>query len=179
MNVTDGPRVETSKCWLIAGLGLALDQLTKSAIAGWLHHGDSIAVTSFFNLVHVMNPGGAFSLLADRAGWQRWFFSAIALIASAILTLLICRAPRPEYAVAYAMILAGTLGNLVDRLVRGAVVDWLDFHWGPVHWLAFNAADGSITIGAAWLVIAGRRSSATEPKAAEDGRACSPSHRHN
>jgi len=150
MNVGAGK--QQHRYWLVAGIGLAIDQLTKAAIAGLLSLGHGIPVTSFFNIVHVINTGAAFSFLADQPGWQRWFFSAIALGAAAFLVVLIRRRPPRAEAVAYAAILAGALGNLVDRLTRGAVVDWLDVHWGDLHWPAFNLADVGITTGALLLV---------------------------
>lgn len=150
MNI--GPDERLHLYWSTAGICLALDQLTKTIIAILLPLGHGMPVTSFFNIVHVMNAGAAFSFLADQPGWQRWFFIAIALGASAFLVLLIRRRPPRGEAVAYAMILAGALGNLTDRVARKAVVDWLDLHWGRLHWPAFNLADVAITVGAGLLI---------------------------
>lgn len=149
--------------FLITGVGVALDQLSKAAIIQILPLRTSVMVTDFFNVVHVLNPGAAFSFLADQSGWQRWFFSLVAAVASAILIVFLRRSPPLPEATAYVLILAGALSNLIDRLVRGAVVDWLDFHWGVLHWPAFNLADVWITLGAALLILTSFRSSDSKP----------------
>lgn len=158
--------------WLLIAAGCALlDQLSKAAIASALPLDNVIAMTSFFNIVYILNPGAAFSFLASASGWQRWFFILIALVASAILINLIRRKPPALEAVAYALILAGALGNLVDRIFRGAVTDWLDFHWGAAHWPAFNLADVWITVGAALIVFASVRPAARKA-APQRAKAC-------
>ena len=152
--------------WLWFGMtafGIALDHLSKAAIIELLPFGASVMVTEFFNIVHVLNPGAAFSFLADQSGWQRWFFSLVAAAASVFLIILLRRNPPPLEAAAYVLVLAGALSNLIDRLVRGAVVDWLDFHWGGLHWPAFNLADVWITCGAALLIFLSFRSGAKKP----------------
>ncbi len=132
---------------------LTADQAAKSYIdyttpLGWSH-----AVAPFFNLVHVLNPGAAFSFLAGAGGWQRWFFLSIALAASAWLIWML-RQPRPRgESLAFNLILGGAMGNAFDRAVRGQVIDYLDFHLGGWHWPAFNIADIGITVGAACLVL--------------------------
>lgn len=139
--------------WLaIATMLVLLDQLTKTVIATALIPGESIGVTGFFNLVYTMNPGAAFSFLASEPGWQRWFFSAIAFGASIVLVVLIARHPRDPQATAYTLILGGAIGNLVDRIRHGAVIDWLDFHAHAMHWPAFNLADVWIVIGAGLML---------------------------
>ena len=110
-------------------------------------------VTPFFNLVHLLNPGAAFSFLAGAGGWQRWFFLAIALAASAWLVWQLSRPLRKLEALSYSLILGGALGNAFDRAVRGQVVDYLDFHLRGWHWPAFNIADMAITGGAIALVV--------------------------
>ena len=132
----------------------ALDQATKSTIEAATALGWSQPVTPFFNLVHVLNPGAAFSFLAGAGGWQRWFFLAIAAAASVWLVWML-RQPRPRSeSLAFSLILGGALGNAFDRALRGHVIDYLDFHHAGWHWPAFNVADIAITLGAACLVLA-------------------------
>ncbi len=141
--------------WLwLAGVMILLDQITKLAVIGRLSaYVDVIPLTSFFNLVHVHNTGAAFSLFADQPGWQRYFFLGIAVIASlVILHLLRKTAGRPLYAIALVLILGGAIGNVIDRVLYGHVIDFLDFHLGGWHWPAFNVADSAITVGAVMLV---------------------------
>jgi len=132
---------------------LVADQIAKSYIdmttpLGWSHE-----VTSFFNLVHVLNPGAAFSFLAGAGGWQRWFFLAIALAASAWLVWLLARPLREFEGLSYSLILGGALGNAFDRAVRGQVIDFLDFHLRGWHWPAFNIADAALSVGAALMIF--------------------------
>lgn len=142
--------------WIaFATLFAVLDQASKAVIEIWLPLHNSMPVAENFNLVHVLNPGAAFSFLADQAGWQRLFLAGIAAFASVFLVVLIVRKPRPIEATAYALILGGAVGNLVDRIVRGAVVDWLDFYFNHWHWPAFNLADVWIVIGAGLLILSG------------------------
>ncbi|VTY39846.1 Lipoprotein signal peptidase [Xylophilus ampelinus] len=138
---------------LLATAVFAGDQAAKSYIdmttpLGWSHE-----VTSFFNLVHVLNPGAAFSFLAGAGGWQRWFFLAIALAISAWLVWMLARPLRRMEGLAYSLILGGALGNAFDRAVRGQVIDYLDFHLRGWHWPAFNLADMAIVGGAIALVV--------------------------
>lgn len=112
-------------------------------------------LTTFFNLVHFGNTGAAFSFLADAGGWQRYFFIAAALIVSIGLALLL-RKPIPESeALSYSLILGGAVGNLIDRALRGHVIDYLDLHWESWHWPAFNLADMSIVGGVTLLLLSG------------------------
>lgn len=151
-----------NRVWLLLGVAAGcalLDQLSKAIIEATFSLGSSASVTFFFNVVHVLNPGAAFSFLADAQGWQRLFLSVIAVIASVVLIILIVRKPSGMEAVAYALILGGAVGNLIDRGFRGAVVDWLDFYWRGMHWPAFNLADIWIVVGAALLVFTSFRSS--------------------
>ena len=139
--------------WTLALLVTGADQAIKYAVHTGLPYGASIPLTGFFNLVHLWNTGAAFSFLADAGGWQRYFFSAIALIASVFLGWMLTK-PRPKFeALSYSLILGGALGNVIDRIHRGYVVDFLDFHWQSWHWPAFNLADVGICVGAALLVI--------------------------
>ncbi|MEZ5616540.1 MAG: signal peptidase II [Rhodocyclaceae bacterium] len=140
--------------WLgLSGLVIVLDQLTKLWVLAALPPGQSIAVTPFFNLVLVFNPGAAFSFLSDAGGWQRWFFVVLAIAVSVWLTFLIRRhAAERLLPLAAALILGGALGNVIDRIRFGAVADFLDVHAAGWHWPAFNVADSAITAGVALLL---------------------------
>ena len=141
--------------WLgLAFIILIADQFTKVLIVGFYQLGDSTLVTSFFNVVRVHNTGAAFSFLAGSSGWQRWFFTAIGVLAAAfILWLLKSHAGQKLFAFALACILGGALGNVIDRVLDGYVVDFLDFHWLGWHFPAFNVADSAITVGAVCLIF--------------------------
>jgi signal peptidase II len=141
--------------WLgLAFILLLADQFTKILIVGYYHLGDSTYVTSFFNVVRVHNSGAAFSFLAGASGWQRWFFTAIGVIAAAVIVWMIRSHPGQKlFCFAMACILSGALGNVIDRLLYGYVVDFLDFHWAGWHFPAFNVADSAITVGAACLIL--------------------------
>jgi signal peptidase II len=116
--------------------------------------GVEVPVTSYFNLVFVLNPGAAFSFLADAGGWQRWFFTGLTLVVVGVLLFLIRKSPQQAlFCLAASLIMGGALGNLVDRLIIGAVIDFLDFHVGGWHWPAFNLADSAITVGAALFIL--------------------------
>jgi signal peptidase II len=140
--------------WLgIAAAVLVLDQLTKYWIRQTFALHEMVDVTPFFNLVFVYNNGAAFSLLANAAGWQRELFIAIALGASAwIAWLLRSHSADVLFCFALSLILGGALGNVIDRLTLGAVVDFLDFHAFGYHWPAFNLADSGISCGAVLLL---------------------------
>ena len=148
--------------WLaVAALWLILDQFTKYLILAHYQLYDSIAVTVFFNVVRVHNYGAAFSFLAGAGGWQRWFFTGVGLVSGIFIVCMLRSRPGEKlFGFAMASILGGALGNVLDRLLHGYVVDMLDFHW---RWLeplfhggpfpAFNIADTAITIGAACLIL--------------------------
>jgi len=140
--------------WLaLAALIVVADQVTKYAVVQYFAVNHTVAVTSFLNLLLVYNPGAAFSFLSDAAGWQRWFFVSIALIASAWIVYLLREYPNQRlFALALSLVLAGALGNVIDRILFGAVVDFLDFHAYGWHWPAFNVADSAITCGALLLI---------------------------
>ncbi|WP_066342314.1 signal peptidase II [Azohydromonas lata] len=140
--------------FVLAGLIVAADMATKAAIVALLEFGAEHAWLPVLNIVHVLNRGAAFSFLHDAGGWQRAFFIAIAAVASVFLIVMI-RRPDTTAAqrIGFGLILGGALANMIDRILRGAVVDWIDVHWGPHHWPAFNVADIGITIGAALLVF--------------------------
>jgi signal peptidase II len=140
--------------WLaLSALVIILDQLGKASISSHFIYGESLSVTGFFNLVLAHNQGAAFSFLNDAGGWQRWMFSGIALLASAWITWLLRKHSEQKlFSFGLAMILGGALGNLVDRVAYGYVVDFLDFYWNTYHFPAFNLADSAITCGAALLL---------------------------
>ena len=147
----------SSSIWPWLGLALIIliaDQFTKTLILGYYQLGDSTQVLSFFNVVRVHNSGAAFSFLANAGGWQRWFFTGIGVIATIfIIWMLRSHAGQKLFAFALACILGGAVGNVVDRVLHGYVVDFLDFHWSGMHFPAFNVADSGITIGAACLIL--------------------------
>ena len=142
-------------CLMGAGAGLAADQGIKAWVASALDLGEQVFVTSWFNIVHVLNPGAAFSFLADAGGWQRWFFTVVGVAVSIVLAWALRRgvASRHE-AAAYVALIGGALGNVADRLRLGAVVDYLDLHWRGMHWPAFNLADILVVGGAGLLLLA-------------------------
>ncbi len=141
--------------WLGWALIVVLvDQFTKVLIAGYYQLGQSEPVTSFFNLVRAHNSGAAFSFLSNSGGWQRWLFTGIGLLAvAAILWLLRKHASQRLFSFALASILGGAVGNLIDRIRLGYVIDFLDFHARGVHFPAFNVADSAITLGAVCLIL--------------------------
>ena len=140
-------------------LGLALivliaDQFTKVLILGFYQLGAATPVTSFFNVVRVHNSGAAFSFLNDASGWQRWFFTVLGLLAATLIVwLLRSHGGQRLFSFALACILGGAIGNVLDRMLYGYVIDFLDFHWRHWHFPAFNVADSAITIGAACLIL--------------------------
>ncbi|MGY5452291.1 signal peptidase II [Agarivorans sp. MS3-6] len=149
-NTTSGLR------WIwLSVLVFAVDQITKLAIAKTFDLYESVAITPFFNLVSVRNYGAAFSFLSDAGGWQRWFFTAIALLVSGLLLWWMKQTPAKQkwQAIAYALVLGGALGNVFDRVVFGYVIDFLDFYVGSYHWPSFNVADSAICVGAVLLVL--------------------------
>jgi signal peptidase II len=142
--------------WLgIAFIVLLVDQLTKITITKLFVHGEEKPITSFFNLVLAYNPGAAFSFLSDAGGWQRYFFTAIALGAVGYILYLLKRHPGQRlFCASLALIMGGAIGNLIDRLLYGHVIDFLDFHWaGFGHFPAFNIADSAICVGAALFIF--------------------------
>jgi signal peptidase II len=141
--------------WL--GLALAvflLDQITKALILGYYHYGDTTRITSFFNIVRAHNTGAAFSFLAQASGWQRWLFTGIGLAAAAVIIwMLRSHAGKTLFSFSLACILGGAIGNVVDRVLHGYVVDFIQVHWHGWYFPAFNIADSGITIGAACLIL--------------------------
>lgn len=152
------------RLWVWLGLALlviALDQVTKTLIVGQFQLHESVRITSFFNIVRAHNTGAAFSFLASAAGWQRWFFVGLGIAASVFIVWMLRRHPEQTlFCLAISLILGGALGNVIDRLLHGYVVDFLDFHWSflsPLfpggHFPAFNVADSAITGGAIGLIV--------------------------
>jgi len=142
--------------WLILSVVvIILDQWSKAAILAHFREWESMPVTGFFNLVLVYNPGAAFSFLADNSGWQRWFFVILAVaICSYLVSIIWKQRNTLLQPAACALIVGGAIGNVVDRLRHGRVVDFLDFHYLQHHYPAFNLADSAICLGVVLLVIA-------------------------
>ena len=141
--------------WWLTLICFVADQITKQLTMQNMDLYQSIYVLPFFNITYVHNLGAAFSFLADQGGWQRWFFTAIAAIASIIFTVWLAKLPRTDklLGISFALLLSGALGNLIDRVLFGYVIDFLDFHVSGKHWPAFNIADSMIFIGAALMIV--------------------------
>lgn len=141
--------------WLgIAAIIILLDQLTKITVSQLLAYGQSHPVTSFFNIVLAYNKGAAFSFLATQGGWQRYLFTGIAVAAVLLIIYLLKRhSGQRLFCWALALILGGAIGNLIDRVIYGHVIDFLDFYIGKWHWPAFNVADCAIVIGAVLFIV--------------------------
>jgi signal peptidase II len=148
--------------WISAGV-IAADQLTKALVLATIREGDGIAVTPFLSIVLTYNTGAAFSFLAGAAGWQRWFFVSIAVIASIVIVHLLKRGGSAFYRLGLVLILGGALGNLYDRLVIGKVVDFVLFHYAGWAYPAFNVADSAITVGAVLVVLDTFRPKTNDP----------------
>jgi signal peptidase II len=140
--------------WLwLAGIIIIADQISKWIVLATLRPGDSIYVAPFFNWVLTFNAGAAFSFLSDAGGWQRWFFTVLALGVSVwIVSMLRQHTGEFRLSLALTLILGGALGNVIDRIRFGAVVDFVQWHAAGFYWPAFNVADSAITIGAVLMV---------------------------
>jgi len=147
-------RLGPGRYLLLALAVVVADQWSKAAVLAALAPGDVRAYAPFFDLVLAFNRGAAFSLLADQPGWQHLFFVGLALLASAVIVWLLAR-HRDEalFCAGLGLILGGAVGNLIDRLQIGAVVDFLSFHAGGWYWPAFNVADSAITVGAVLVIV--------------------------
>jgi signal peptidase II len=141
--------------WLgIAALVLIADQFTKVLIVSTYQLGEGFPVTSFFNIVRVHNEGAAFSFLATAGGWQRWLFTGLGVLATLGMVWMLKKHPGQKlFGFAIACILGGAVGNVIDRVMYGYVVDFLDFYYAGIHFPAFNIADSGITVGAACLIL--------------------------
>lgn len=140
--------------WL-AVLVFVFDQWSKQAVLQHMELYQSMQLTPFFNLTYVHNYGAAFSFLSDQGGWQRWFFTFIAMAVSLLILWWLKQLQKGQVllSVAFSFILGGAIGNLYDRLAYGYVIDFLDFYYQQWHWPAFNIADSAIFIGAALLIV--------------------------
>lgn len=139
----------------IPGLVVLLDQLTKLLAVSFLNFAEPLAVLPSFNLTLVYNYGAAFSFLADMGGWQRWFFALLALAVSGFLLVWLAKLPAKLNfeSLGLHLILAGAIGNLIDRILFGRVTDFLDFYYGSWHYATFNVADIAISVGAGMLIL--------------------------
>jgi len=149
--------VQAWRWYLLALLVVLLDQYTKGLASASLDYGRPLAVFSWFNLTLQHNTGAAFSFLSDAGGWQRWFFTLVALVISAGLVVWLFVAERTNWllALSLALILGGAIGNVWDRIVLGYVVDFISVHYSGWYFPAFNLADSAITVGAACMLLDG------------------------
>jgi len=140
--------------WLTIVL-IILDQVSKVWVSNSFSLYESISIMPMFNFTYVHNEGAAFSFLSDAGGWQRWFFTAIAVAISSLLVYWLRGLHKAEklLAVSYALVLAGAVGNLIDRVAYGYVIDFLDVYYQQYHWPAFNIADVAICIGAGLIIV--------------------------
>ncbi|NOQ81025.1 MAG: lipoprotein signal peptidase [Methylophaga sp.] len=139
--------------WLSAFV-VVLDQCSKWVMVSWLSLYETVAVIPYFNLTMAHNTGAAFSFLAGAGGWQRWFFVGLTAVISIGLFIWLRKLAKTKLeAVSVSLILGGAIGNVIDRLYFGYVIDFLDVYYGSYHWPAFNIADSAIVIGAALLII--------------------------
>ncbi len=144
---------EVARWYGLAALVIVLDQLSKWVVLAHLQFGETVYLAPFWNWVLTYNPGAAFSFLADQSGWQRWFFTVLAIaVAGWIAVMLRQHAGERRLAFALAMIMGGALGNVIDRIRFGAVVDFVQWHAAGIYWPAFNVADSAITVGAVLLI---------------------------
>lgn len=156
--------------WLaLAGVVIGLDQWSKLAVLARFAEYESLQVSEYFNLVLVYNPGAAFSFLADHAGWQRWFFVSLAVvICSWLLRLIWQHRSETLQPAAFSLVVGGAIGNVIDRIAYGKVVDFLDVHVGLQHWPAFNLADSAICLGVGLMILAQLRESRSQKKQTEN-----------
>lgn len=142
--------------WLwLSVVAIVLDQASKIAVKSAMQLYQSIDLVPFFNLTYVHNTGAAFSFLSEAGGWQRWFFACLAIVVSAVIAVWIARLEKHEtlLAVALSLILGGAIGNLIDRVAYGYVIDFLDVYYQNWHWPAFNIADSAITLGVFLMLL--------------------------
>ncbi|AQS50825.1 signal peptidase II [Paenalcaligenes hominis] len=141
--------------WLLIALGIVvLDQITKQLVEQHFAYAERLAILPFFDLTLLYNPGAAFSFLADGSGWQRWFFTGIAAIATVLIVHLLRKHPEQRlFCASLSLILGGAIGNVIDRLLHSHVIDFLLFYWRDAYFPAFNLADIGITCGAILLIV--------------------------
>ncbi|QWD62908.1 signal peptidase II [Polynucleobacter sp. MWH-UH25E] len=148
------------RCIAIAVITLLLDQASKWLALSELQLGIPEPVLPFFNWLLLFNPGAAFSFLAQSSGWQRWFFTALGLLACVYIVFMLRKHQDEKLlCIALSLILGGAAGNVLDRLMYGAVVDFIDLHYAGWHWPAFNVADSAICVGAALIIVSELRKS--------------------
>ncbi|MEO8485616.1 MAG: signal peptidase II [Betaproteobacteria bacterium] len=153
MSLTQPAPIDVMRWLALAAALVVADQATKAAVLATIRPGDEVVLLPFLSLILTFNTGAAFSFLAGAAGWQRWFFAAVALGAAVFITWLLRRGGSRVYLAGLALILAGAIGNLIDRLWLGHVVDFVLVHWRGWFFPAFNVADSAITIGAGLLIL--------------------------
>jgi signal peptidase II len=142
------------KWFSLSAIIVAVDLYTKHLILGAFAYGEQLKITSFFDLVRYHNEGAAFGFLNDAGGWQKWFFTAISVVAVVVITYLIKKNPSQKlFCLGLALVLGGAIGNLYDRITLGYVVDFLNFHIDNYYWPAFNVADSAICVGVAILLL--------------------------
>ena len=163
MPVRDG--VSAVRWYVLAAVVIVLDQITKQVVLANIAYGETIYVAPFWNWVLTFNRGAAFSFLADEGGWQRWFFTVLALgVSGWIVFMLRSHAGQKLLSFALALIMGGALGNVIDRIRFGAVVDFVQWHAAGFYWPAFNVADSAITVGAVLMVWDQFVSGAVKPR---------------
>jgi signal peptidase II len=146
--------MSAARWMMVAALLIGLDQLSKLIIVNSYALGQQTVLTSWFNIVRVHNAGAAFSFLSDAGGWQRWFFVGLGVLAVAVLAFLMIRhAGQVLFSLAATLIISGAIGNTIDRLSYGYVVDFIDWHYAGWHWPAFNFADSFIMVGAGLFIL--------------------------
>ncbi len=147
----------------ISAIVIALDLYSKHVIQAAFVYGEQLKITSFFDLVHYHNEGSAFGFLNDAGGWQKWFFTAISVVAVVVITYLIKKnSTQKLFCLGLALVLGGAIGNLYDRITLGYVVDFLNFHINNHFWPAFNVADSAICVGVGLLLLDSFKSPKTE-----------------
>ncbi len=168
---TSAPRRAPLTRWLLIALAIiVLDQATKIYFNTQFAFAERVPVLPFFDFTLLYNRGAAFSMLADHDGWQRWFFTALGIGASAFIIWLLRRhGEQRMFAWGLTLIMGGALGNVIDRLAYGHVVDFLLFHWNTWYFPAFNLADSAITLGAILLILDEVRRALRERRAARSG----------
>ena len=138
----------------ISAIVIAVDLYTKHLIQLAFQYGEQLTITGFFDLVRYHNTGAAFSFLADAGGWQKWFFTAISVVAAVVIIYLLKKHVQNKlFCFGLALVLGGALGNLYDRITLGYVVDFLSFHINDLYWPAFNVADSAICVGVGVLLV--------------------------
>lgn len=154
--MSDVSNARSPLVWLwLALLAIVLDQVTKVAAESLLSYAQPVYILPVLDFTLLYNPGAAFSFLADQGGWQRWFFTVVSTAVSIMLIVWLSRLPRGSVwlPIALSLILGGAIGNLIDRVVYGHVVDFISFHWNNSYFPAFNIADSAITLGATMMVL--------------------------